>query len=77
MVYNNYAKNLPKHAVHQVKKLNKHTIQYIVPDMVTNIKQHYGYLSDIKNPINPLPQPINVNNAGRLNIPSVAQLYSL
>ncbi|VBB18080.1 hypothetical protein YASMINEVIRUS_543 [Yasminevirus sp. GU-2018] len=77
VVYEQYGKDLPSRVVSQVKMLNEQTVQYIVPDMMTNLKQHYGYLDDIKNPINPLPQPINVNHAGRTQLPSIAQLYGL
>lgn len=76
-VYELYAKDLPMKVVKQVKILNKETVQYIAPDMMTNLKQHYGYLDDIKNPINPLPQPINVNQAGRHQLEGVAQLYGI
>lgn len=76
-VYKMYSKDLPTKVTRQVKVLNDETVQYVVPDMMTNLKQHYGYLDDIKNPINPLPEPINVNQAGRHQLPSVAQLYGL
>ena len=76
-VYKMYAKDLPMHVVRQVKVLNEQTVQYVAPDIMTNLKQHYGYLEDIKNPINPLPDPINVNQAGRDQLPSVAQLWGI
>jgi hypothetical protein len=76
-VYKLYSKDLPTKTTHQVKILNKETVQYIAPDMMTNLKQHYGYLDDIKNPINPIQDPINVNHAGRNTLPSVAQLYGI
>ncbi len=71
------AKDLPTEVIRQVKVLNEQTIQYIAPDMITNLKQHYGYLDDIKNPLNPMPQPINTNNAGRNQLMGVAQVYGL
>ena len=76
-IYKLYAKDLPERIVKQVKLLNYQTIQYIAPDIMDAIKQHYGYLSDIKNPINPINMPINVNNAGRIQLPSISQLYGL
>lgn len=76
-VYKLYGKDLPTKITRQVKTLNEYTVQYIAPDMITNLKQHYGYLDDIKNPINPIPRPLNVNQAGRNQLPSVAQLYGL
>ena len=77
VVYGQYGKDLPSSLIRQVKLLNVQTVEYIAPDMITNLKQHYGYLDDIKNPINPLPQPLNVNQAGRIQIPSIAQLYGI
>jgi hypothetical protein len=76
-VYDQYGKDLPKKIVRQVKLLNAHTIEYVAPDMITNLKQHYGYLDDIKNPPTPLPQPINVNNAGRNQLRGVAQIWGI
>ncbi len=70
-VFRLYAKNLPTHIVRQVKGLNDQTIQYIVPDMMTNIEQYYGYLKEISNPINPIQLPTNVNNAGRKVLPGI------
>jgi hypothetical protein len=77
-IFKLYARNLPIKIVRQVKALNEYTIQYICPDMMTNLKQYYGYLDDIKNPINPFDRvAVNVNQAGRNQLPSVAQLYGL
>lgn len=76
-IYKQYAKDLPYKTVRQVKLLNQYTVEYVAPDMIVNLKQHYGYLNDIKNPIQPIPHPINVNHAGRNELPSVAQLYLL
>ncbi|AYV77407.1 MAG: hypothetical protein Dasosvirus2_3 [Dasosvirus sp.] len=76
-VYDLYSKELPTKITRQVKLLNALTIQYIAPDMMEQIKQYYGYLADIKNPINPLPDPINVNQAGRHQLASTAQLWGL
>lgn len=76
-IYKLYAKDLPERVVKQVKLLNKQTVQYVAPDIIVALKQHYSYLDDIKNPINPIQQPINVNNAGRIQLPSISQLYGL
>lgn len=76
-IYIDYGKDLDFKVISQVKMLNAQAIEYIVPDMIINIKQHYGYLDDITNPVNTLPDPINVNRSGRRLIPSVAQLYGI
>jgi len=71
------SKSLPFGVVRQTKVLNERTIQYVAPGIMDNLIQYYMYLDDIKNPVNPLPQPININNAGRKQLKSVAQLYGL
>lgn len=76
-IYKEDARDLPTDIVRQVKILNEKTVQYVAPDMITNLKQYYGYLADIKNPINPLPAPLNVNNAGRRGNNSTAQYYGI
>jgi hypothetical protein len=74
-IYIEHAKNLPTHTVRQVKILNRQLLNYIIPDIMTNIKQHYGYLKEISEPIRPLDQPLNVNNKGRRTLPSVSTLW--
>jgi len=74
-IYIEHGKNLPDHIVKQVKILNEQTLNYIIPDIITNIKQHYDYLRDITQPINPMPQPLNVGRAGRKTLPSVTSLW--
>jgi hypothetical protein len=72
-----YGKDLPFSVTRQVKVLNEQTVQYLAPDMMTNIKQHYGYLDDITNPVNMMPDPINCNRNGRKLISGTAQLYGI
>lgn len=74
-VYLEYSKNLPTHIVRQVKILNRELLNYIIPDMMTNIKQHYGYLKEISEPIKPMEQPLNVNKKGRKTLPSITTLW--
>lgn len=76
-VYKLYAKNLPTKIKRQVKRLNKETVQYIAPDMMTELKQKYSYIQHIKNPIQPIPDPINVNQAGRHQLQGVADYLNL
>jgi hypothetical protein len=74
-IFIEHAKNLPTHIVKQVKILNRQLLDYIIPDIMTNIKQHYWYLKEISQPIRPLDQPLNVNNKGRRTLPSVTTLW--
>jgi hypothetical protein len=70
-VYAEHARFLPDKLVRQVKELNNKVINYIVPDMMTNIKQQYAYIKEINEPLKPIMRPVNVNNAGRRTLPSI------
>ena len=76
-LFTNNAKFLPCKIVSQVKKLNQEVVDYIVPDMITQIKQYYGYIDDINNELEPLDRPVNVSNAGRLSLPSVTSTWEM
>lgn len=69
------ARFLPFKIKSQVKKLNFHTVQYVVPDMIEAIKQYYGYIKEINEPLKPMMRPINVNSAGRKTLPSITTVY--
>lgn len=74
-VYLDKCKNLPGQAIRQVKLLNDQVVDYIVPDMISNIKQYFGYIKDINQPLIPMMRPMNVNNAGRRLLPSITTVW--
>lgn len=76
-VYRLKARYMNCYPVRQVKKLNTHTVNYVLPDIITNIKQYYGYLHEINTPLQPIDRPVNVNNAGRRSLPSVTTTWGL
>jgi hypothetical protein len=76
-VFRMHAKNLPSKIVRQTKILNNITVQYIVPGIMENLEQYYGYIEDITHPIEPIELPQNVNNAGRTTLPSVTQIWNI
>jgi len=69
------AENSPYRLVHQVKILNNKTIDKIVPDMISIIKQDEEYVNKLDKPIDPIPLPVNVSRAGRLSLPSVTTTF--
>lgn len=75
LVFVDNARNLDTHIVRQVKLLNEATVSYVLPDIITNAKQYYGYIKDINTPLQPLPQPLNVNNAGRKTLPALTSAW--
>jgi hypothetical protein len=74
-IYLEHARFLPGETVKQIKRLNEKTVSEIVPGMLTEIRQEYGYLKEINKPLTPIPLPINVNNKGRLTLPSVTTTF--
>lgn len=76
-IYLEYALNQPKHLVRQVKRLNKLTVDAVVPGIITNIKQYYGYLKDINQPLKPISRPVNMNSAGRNSLPSFTTTWGV
>lgn len=69
-IYLENAQFLPDQPVRQTKRLNRKVIEETVPRMITEIKQGYGYLQEINKPLQPIPRPISVSNAGRRQLPS-------
>lgn len=76
-VYMEHARFLPGEIVRQVKRLNKKVVSEILPGIITEIRQHHGYLQEINKPLEPIPLPINVNNAGRRTLPSVTRALGM
>jgi hypothetical protein len=74
-VYLDKCKNLPGETVRQVKLLNQQTVDYIVPDLISNVKQYFGYIKDINQPLQVIPLPLASNGAGRKLLPSITTLW--
>jgi hypothetical protein len=76
-IYLEHNRFLPGQIVRQVKRLNKKVIDESIPGMLTEIRQEYGYLKEINKPLTPIARPMNVNNAGRLALPSVTTVLGM
>jgi hypothetical protein len=74
-IFLEYCKHLPNNIKGQINELNKKTIEIIIPGMLTNIKSNYYYVKQLDKPIIPLPQPLNVNRAGRKTLPSTTSVW--
>lgn len=74
-VFFEHARFLPSRIIHQVKELNRRTVEYVVPDMITSMKQSYDYIKEINQPIKPIPRPVNVNYAGRKTLPALTTTF--
>lgn len=76
-VYYEHGRFLPFGIIRQVKELNRNLLDYIIPDIITQIKQSYAYIQEINQPLKPLTRPINVNNAGRKSLPSLSSVWGI
>lgn len=48
----------------EVDRLNLFILRDAVPDIITNVEQHFGYLRDAGRIPAPIPQPISLSNKG-------------
>lgn len=76
-LYYDHGKFLPFNIIRQVKELNRKLLEYIMPDIITQVKQSYSYIQEINQPIKPLTRPINVNNAGRRALPGLSTVWGI
>lgn len=74
-IYKEHATYKPGEIVRQVKMLNQKVVEEVVPGMLVKIRFQQKYLKDISEPIDPIPLPVNVNNGGRNNLPSITTLW--
>lgn len=75
-IQNTGARFLNFKIIHQVKNLNAATVNYIMPDLLSNLYQSYSYLQTINQPLETIPRPLNVGNSGRKTLPSISTLYT-
>jgi len=68
-------RNMPYQMVRQVKELNHKTVEKIIPDMISMIKQDDAYIQQLDKPIDPIPLPVCVNSKGRTSLPSVTTTF--
>lgn len=76
-VYLEHGRFLPGQTIRQVKRLNRKVVSEVIPGMITEMRQWYGYLKEINKPLTPIPRPINANNKGRLALPSVTTVWGV
>ena len=74
-IYVTEGRYLPNNIDFQVKRLNMRLVNKIVPDMITQIKQSWGYQKLINEPIHPIDRPISDSARGRKLLPSVTSIW--
>lgn len=58
----------------EVDRLNRLVIEFIIPKLISQIKQYLGYLQDVSAQPIPLPQPMSDSTTGQKIYKSVTQL---
>jgi hypothetical protein len=71
--YLEHGRYLSNAIIRQVKILNNQVIQQAVPDIVSNLKQHYAYIKEINSPIKPIDRPICMYK--NKTLPSISTVY--
>ena len=61
-MYLQHSRNLPCKCKEQVKELNKHVLNYCIPNIMTNIKQYIGYRNSIDAPPYVMEKPIDTSS---------------
>lgn len=46
----------------QIKMLNGKVLEFVIPNIITNVRQYAGYIKDISNPVPTIPRPIDVSS---------------
>ena len=63
-IYLQYSRNLDTDIPNQISELNKIVADYLVPKIISNIKQYLKYLKDKNGTYEVMEHPKNVSNAG-------------
>jgi hypothetical protein len=58
----------------EVDRLNKLVVEFIIPKLISQIKQYFGYLKDASSQPLPLDKPVNDSTSGKKAYKSVTQV---
>lgn len=61
-IYLQESNNLPCGLGKQIRRLNGKVIDFVIPNIITNVKQYVYYLKDISTPVSTMDRPIAVSS---------------
>lgn len=70
------AKHLPEDITGQIRELNFLVVDDVVPNIISEIRAHIGYLDRVFNPRQIIDRPQNVSNAGTRTLPSITTRFA-
>ena len=74
-VYLQYAKHLPTGIPQQISELNRQVIEYILPKIMSEIKQYIFYIQDIQKLPTQIELPKNLSVKGTRTLASVSSIF--
>ena len=74
-MYFQYSRNLLTAVQPQVNELNDKVIKYCVPQIVSGIVQHLGYLDSVQTMPEVIDHPVNMSNKGTRTLPSITTTF--
>jgi hypothetical protein len=70
-----HARHIPDHIKGQIRELNNLVVDDVVPNIISEIKSHIGYLDRAFNPRQIMDHPECVSSAGHKTLPSVTRTF--
>ena len=74
-VFMKYAKHLPNNIQEQIRELDNLVVDEVIPDIISQIQAHFGYIAQVFGPTYIMDHPVNVSKSGRKTLPSVTRTY--
>lgn len=71
-IYNGYGKTSCTNVIRYTKYLTQKTLELLVPNVLTNLKQLSSYVKEINSPLKPIARPLSVNIKGMNSLSSIA-----
>ncbi len=74
-IFIRHAKHLPNDIKNQITQLDDLVVDEVVPDIVSQVLAHVGYLDRAFGPMQVMDRPENVSGAGLKTLPSVTRTF--
>ena len=74
-VFLQYAKHMPTMITQQIRELNRQVIEYILPKIISEVKQWIFYSQQLESLPTLIPLPVNLSNKGTRTLQSVTTTF--
>lgn len=73
--YLQYSRNLPNNIPKQIAELNKLTVDWCVPQILSEVQQYMGYVNEVEHMPMPIDRPKNLSQKGTRTLRSVTSTF--